>query len=125
MGPRRARYTSSNALGLDLHGHWRLTDPNGRACEIVNFTTVALTPDCIALGEPVTQIRSSKIFNSTFELATSKGQALLSFDTSDLNELTGIGAANGYRLTRLEVEAMTRATGKGAGDYKATPAISS
>jgi hypothetical protein len=103
-GPRRERYNDSNSLGLDLHGHWRLTDPNGRRCEVVNFTAVALTPDCIALGELVTQVRSSQISGSTFELATFKGQALLSFDTSDLNELSGIGAASGYRLTRLEAE---------------------
>jgi hypothetical protein len=90
---------------LDLHGHWRLTDPSGRTCEIVNFTTVALTPDCIALGEPITQVRSSKVSGSTFYLATFKGQALLSFDTSDLNDLAGIDEGKGYRLTRLEAEA--------------------
>jgi hypothetical protein len=104
--PRRARYDNLNSLGLDLHGHWRLTDPNGRACEIVNFTAVALTPDCIALGEPVTQVRSARLSGSTFHLATSKDEELLSFDTSDLNDLTGIAEAKGYRLTRLEAEPM-------------------
>jgi hypothetical protein len=105
-GPRRTRYDDPKLIRLDLRGHWRLTDPHGRTCEIVVGFGVQLTPDCIALGSPVTQIRDARMSGAVFLLTTFDGSQLLSFDTSNLDDLPGNGSSDRFRLTRLEAEPM-------------------
>lgn len=103
---RRAHYEDSGRLSTDLSGHWRLTDPRGRACEIINGPhLVSLTPGCIALGEWVTAIREARMSGFTFQLAAHGGVLLLTFDTRNLDELNGTGASQGWRLTRMEATA--------------------
>lgn len=104
--PRQERYDdNANLLRSDLSGHWQLTDPSGRTCEIVNGFPVSLTPRCIALGEPVTEIRSARMSGDTFQLTRSDGETLLSFDAKNPDNLVGTGSSQGYRLVRLEAQA--------------------
>jgi hypothetical protein len=103
-GPRRTRYEDPNFLRLDLRGHWRLFDARGRSCEVVISHEVSLSPGCIALGSPITQLKTVKTLGSTLELGRSNGQPLLSFETSNLDALTGIQPSGGYRLVRTEAQ---------------------
>jgi hypothetical protein len=103
--PRRTRYDDPNTIKTDLHGIWRLTTPRGKACEIVIGSGVQLTPACVALGSPVTEIRGSRMAGSNLQLIAYKGEPLITFDTSDLDGLTGVGASSGFRMLRLEARA--------------------
>lgn len=102
--PRRASYDNSDALLLDVKGHWKLTDPRGRTCEIINGFVVWLTPACISLGDPVLALREARISGRTFQLARHNGEVILSFDATNPDDLVGIGSSQGYHLTRLEAE---------------------
>jgi hypothetical protein len=100
--PRRSHYDEPNALKLDLRGHWRLVDPQGRTCEIVFGFGVPITGKCLELGPPVAQIREVAVHGTIFQLVRSGANAPLSFETTNLERLVGIGPATGYRLERLE-----------------------
>src|SRR5262249_11463952 len=102
--PRRERYDEAGQLLADLKGHWKLTDPRGRSCEIVNGFNVWLTPACIALGDPVLALRQARISDGTFQLTRHDGGVLLSFDPMNPDDLVGTGSSQGYRLMRLEAE---------------------
>jgi hypothetical protein len=102
--PRRQRYDEASQLLADLKGHWKLTDPRGRTCEIVNGFGVWLTPACIALGDPVVALRLARMSGETFQLTRYDGEVLLSFDATNPDDLAGTGSSQGYRLIRLEAE---------------------
>jgi hypothetical protein len=105
LTPRRTRYDNPDSIHLDLHGIWRLTTPHGKACEISVSSGVHLTPACVALGSPVTEIRGSSMAGSNFRLTADRGPPLIEFDTSNLDDLTGVGPSAGFRMVRLEAEA--------------------
>jgi hypothetical protein len=65
---------------------------------------VSLSPGCLALGSPITQLKTVKVMGSTLELSRSNGQPLLSFETANLDALTGIEPSAGYRLVRMEAQ---------------------
>jgi hypothetical protein len=94
-------------LFLDLQGHWRLTDPRGRSCEIVmSFFSprVSRTADCLVLGSSLAQIRNWTLSESTLQLRGGRDEVLLSFDTSNLDDLKGIDLAAGFQMTRLDAD---------------------
>lgn len=123
--PRRDRYDDPQSLRLDLQGHWRLNDPQGRSCEIVVSLPVSLSTDCIELGAPVTQVRTSKLAGSVFQLADSRGEALLSFETSNLEMLAGVEQSTGYRLMRLEAQPLDFRAWEGTWTLRPDPGGSS
>jgi hypothetical protein len=102
--PRHERYDEPQWLELDLRGHWRVIDPQGRSCEIVIHRSVSLSAKCTELGAPVTEVEKAKTSNSIFQLVGFDGDPVLSFDTSDLESLKGTGQSSGFRLVRLDAE---------------------
>ncbi|HEY4918624.1 MAG TPA: hypothetical protein VII40_00835 [Xanthobacteraceae bacterium] len=102
---RRDHYDNSELVKLDLQGHWLLTDPQGRSCELVFWLSgIPLTEKCLALDEPVTQIRGYAVTGGIFQLTRQGGEPLLTFDTANLTSLVGVGQSRGYRLIQLEPE---------------------
>jgi hypothetical protein len=104
--PRSTHYDDPNLLKADLRGHWRLTDPQGRTCELVFGLGIPLTAKCLELGPPITEIRNVAVLGPVFQLVRSGANPPLSFETTNLESLVGIGPAKGYRLERLEPMAL-------------------
>jgi hypothetical protein len=103
-GLRRTRYDDPQLVALDLRGHWRLTDPQGRSCEIIIDHQVSPTAGCIPLGAPITRLKELQVAGSTIQLATSDNGAPLTFATADLDSLSGVEQSTGHFLVRLESE---------------------
>ena len=116
---RKTAYELPEQLKLDLAGHWRLTDPQGRSCEVMLDEGVTLTAACAALGEPVTQLREFDTTASSLQMLRTDGSAGLSFDASNPDALTGIESAQGYRMTRLDPEPFVTRWWEGAWQLKA------
>jgi hypothetical protein len=86
----------------DVTGHWRLTDQSGRACELILDGNVTLTASCVPLEAPVTRLTKTELVGSVLQFFGPSNETLLAFDTSNPDDLKGIGPWQGYRLVRLE-----------------------
>jgi len=113
--PRRVGYSDPKAMTIELNGHWQLTNPQGRSCEILLGHTVTLTASCVDFGEPITLLKDLKVAPGPIvQLVRANGEVLLAFDATNLDELSGIERATGYRLVRLAVEQMQPWEAEGA-----------
>jgi hypothetical protein len=103
----------------DLHGHWRLTAPDGRACEILLGHAVTLTASCLVLGPPATHLTKLRMDGTTLHLLRGDEQSLLAFDTSNPDDLAGIAQTQGYRLVRLDPVTIRPHSWEGTWDLRA------
>jgi hypothetical protein len=86
----------------DISGHWRLTDPHAKNCELILYGQVTLTASCDSLGVPITRLLRIELADGKLTLLSEDNEALLIFDTSNPDSLDGVAPWQGYRLDRLE-----------------------
>jgi hypothetical protein len=86
----------------DINGHWRLTDPRSRSCELIFNGQVSLTASCVSLGAPITRLLKAELADGKLTLLSADNEALLIFGTSNPDSLDGVAPWQGYRLDRLE-----------------------
>lgn len=103
----------------DIRGHWRLTDPQARSCELILNGHVTLTENCISLGEPTTRLVKPIVADGQLRLLNANDEVLVLFDTSDPDKLTGIAPSQGWRLERLEPGTLAPLYWEGAWELRA------
>lgn len=88
----------------DISGHWRLTDPRAKNCELILYGQVTLTASCVSLGAPITRLLKAELADGKLRLLSADNRALLIFDTSNPDSLDGVAPSHGtdYWLDRLE-----------------------
>jgi hypothetical protein len=97
QSPRTAAFVQG-----DVTGHWRLTTPDGKSCELVLDGSVMLTASCLPIGEPVTRLAETKFEASELRFLSIDGIQLLAFGTQNPDDLKGVRESRSYRLVRLE-----------------------